>query len=124
MDETLELDWFTYIDFCEGLAVEIAKAQTLKTCVTGPPRGGIIPAIIVSHALGMSFIEWARFDTSLSSIKDVLIVDDITCTGKTLSLYPAHMKAVIFKRATSTVVPQIFLKEIEDNIWIKFPYEK
>lgn len=123
MCEILRLDWPTYIDLCEGLAVEIAKAQTHRTYVTGPPRGGLIPAVIVSHALGMKFIEWAKFDATLASIKEVLIVDDITCKGETLRHYPAHMKAVIFKRVTSTVNPQIFLKEVRDS-WIKFPYEK
>ncbi len=87
-----------------------------------------MPAIIMSHILDLRFLEWSMFTLFVSkasaSITDVLLVDDITCTGKTLSLYPAHVKAVIFKRITSTVAPQIFLKEIAENIWVKFPYER
>ncbi len=112
---------------CRNLSFKISEANLSVTAVTGPPRGGVIPAIIISHALSLEYIEWDRFNhfaSRLSSTKDVLIVDDITCTGKTLGCYPVHTKAVIYKRVTSIVNPQIFLEELDDNIWIKFPYEQ
>lgn len=128
MDKTFELDWPTYIDLCQGLAFKVGEAETHKTYVTGPPRGGLMPALVISHMLDMRFLEWTQFVDwwcgNSDSIREVLIVDDITCTGGTLSCYPAHTKAVVFKRVTSTVIPQIFLKEILENIWVKFPYEK
>ncbi len=128
MDETLELDWTTYIYLCQELAIKASKVCTHKIYVTGPPRGGLIPALVISHTCNLQFLEWTWFKLNIckstSSIEDVLIVDDITCKGKTLNPYPAHMKAVIFKRTTSTVVPQIFLREVAENIWVRFPYEK
>ncbi len=128
MGKKIEVEWLDYINMCRSLSFKISEAKLSVSHITGPPRGGVIPAVILSHALDLRYIEWKDFmhyiSKNSSSIKEVLIVDDITCTGDTLSYYPAHIKAVLYKRSTSIVRPQIFLKEVEQGIWIKFPYEK
>lgn len=127
MDKKIDVDWMDYINMCKNLSYKISSAKLSVTSITGPPRGGVIPAIIISHALDLEYIEWGKFTNTfcnLESTKDVLVVDDITCTGRTLMHFPIHTKAVIYKRITSTVIPQIFLIEVPENVWIKFPYEK
>ena len=59
--------------------------------VVGIARGGVIPAVILSHHLGIPFycLEWSKervviFDASLDLNENTLLVDDIVDTGKTM----------------------------------------
>ncbi len=50
--------------------------------IFGLPRGGLIPAVMLSHKTGISYFDAFRF--SIPGNGHVLVVDDICDSGKTL----------------------------------------
>ncbi|ASY68829.1 xanthine phosphoribosyltransferase [Sinorhizobium fredii] len=113
-------------------------------CIT---RGGLVPAAIVSRELNIRMIEtvciasYHDYDTqgqmkllkgiSPEIAKDggegVLIVDDLTDTGKTAAevramLPKAHFAAVYAKPKGRPLV-DTFVTEVSQDTWIYFPWD-
>ena len=73
---------------------QIAESKKEYDYVVGIKRGGLIPAVCISHALGipMYSLDWSNRDYPgnndsqrvLQSGSKILLVDDICDTGKTL----------------------------------------
>ncbi len=84
--------------------------------VWGPPRGGIIMAVMLSHQLGIPYL-LAPQD------KKTLIVDDIADTGETLKDFSEYSIATLFYHRQSIVEPSLWLHEKKDQ-WVVFPWEK
>ena len=87
-------------------------------------RGGMIPAVMMSHKLGLPIID--RLQSYYG--KKFLIVDDIADTGATLQ----KMKAEVYKEAhiatihchaQSVVEPHYWVAE-KSNKWIVYPWEQ
>jgi len=102
------------------------------THVYGIPRGGLIVAVYLSHYCNLTLT--TNFLNSLD--KDMLIVDDITDTGKTLqelvSIYDFkdpyytrgnHGIATIHYKPRSPVRPTYFVDQCLNTDWIVYPYE-
>ncbi|MEK9183905.1 MAG: phosphoribosyltransferase [Patescibacteria group bacterium] len=84
--------------------------------VWGPPRGGLVSAVMLSHALNIPLLSKPTLNT--------LIVDDIADTGKTLKTYKGKNFIVTsFYHQQSAVVPDIWIREKKEQ-WIVFPWEK
>lgn len=118
------LSWKDYIDMIFKLEKLIRKYGKKIDYIYGVPRGGFIPAVVLSHALNIPII------SNFLDGKDgtVLIVDDLVDTGKTvIDLIVMRKKmdvivATLFKHKKCKVFPDIYVKE---NLgWIVFPYEK
>ena len=86
--------------------------------VFGVPRGGLIPAVLASHLLGLR----VRNDSIalVQVVPGLLVVDDLVDTGRTLSLCPNDV-AVLYRKPWSAVEPTYWYRETER--WIVFPYE-
>lgn len=98
------------------IAILVAKIEKEKfSSLFGFPRGGLIPAVMLSHRLGIPL------STTINS--DTLLVDDIADTGGTLKKF-SQKKAVLIWRDTSVVVPEFYGCEIgSETGWIVFPWE-
>lgn len=85
--------------------------------IWAPPRGGLTPAVKLSHLLDIPFI---KKPTKLS-----LIVDDIADTGKCLGDYAkeGYFIVTIFYRKQSSFIPNLWLRKKKDK-YIIFPWEK
>ena len=83
--------------------------------VMGLPRGGLIPAVLISHELNLPFV--------LHPGKNTLVVDDINDTGHTLSKAPGAYWAVLHNKPTSKFKDCIYAKEVGDQ-WIVYPWER
>ena len=83
--------------------------------VMGLPRGGLIPAVLISHQLGLPFV--------LHPGKNTIVVDDINDTGHTLSKAPGAYWAVLHNKPTSKFKDCIYAKEVGDQ-WIVYPWER
>ena len=83
--------------------------------VMGLPRGGLIPAVLISHELNLPFV--------LHPGKNTLVVDDINDTGHTLSKAPGAYWAVLHNKPTSKFKDCIYAKEV-GNQWIVYPWER
>ena len=86
--------------------------------IYGIPRGGLVPAVMLSHKLKVPLL------STLSEVKNVLIVDDISDTGKTLLEFKkrGYDIATLFYKEGSLVKPN-FWKYKKDTDWIVFPWE-
>lgn len=92
--------------------------------VYGPPRGGLMLAVRLSHLVpNLQFV--ATLSGDYEDLCDqILIVDDITDTGKTLERYQRYgfFIATLFKHPNSAVAPDIWIREKDDR-WVEFPWE-
>ncbi len=116
-------------------------------CIT---RGGLVPAAIVARELGTRLIETVcvasyldyKNQSELTVLKDVspavkalgdgqgkgvLVVDDLTDTGKTAKIVRdmlpnAHFATVYAKPAGRPLV-DTFVTEVSQDTWILFPWD-
>lgn len=116
--------------------------------IVGITRGGLVPAVHLSHALGvpMDTIYWSTRDSSQAEVnatiidminegKTVVFVDDINDTGTTFeqiaNVYdPGHagMEQVYFlalvERASSNFSSDGVCLRVDDERWIVWPWEQ
>ena len=92
--------------------------------VFGIPRGGLIPAVMLSHLLDIPLI----MDQPILHVIDgpVLIIDDIVDTGKVLNEYHAcrgdhNMFVSIYSKPWAALQPDLSVWSTEN--WIVFPWE-
>ncbi len=126
----------------------LLKDKNYDTIIT-IARGGLMPTHALSQALNIRHIQSidalsyeqnvqqnslvfnpARLD--LSSSKKVLVIDDISDSGKTLSAIMAHLEqnfkeiefesATLFYKKTSIYEPTYFVQIAED--WVDFFWER
>ena len=83
--------------------------------VMGLPRGGLIPAVLISHEIDLPFV--------LHPGKNTLVVDDINDTGETLSKAPGAYWATLHHKPTSKFQHNFYAKEVSDQ-WIVYPWER
>ncbi len=110
-------DWNQIIKFLDKLAKLIEKDVSQFDGIYGIPRGGLPPAVILSHKLNLPLL--------LSPTKKSLIIDDISDTGKTLINYKPNKIATIFNTKWTKAKPDYFVawKKSKDS-WIVFPWEE
>ena len=115
-------------------------------CIT---RGGLVPAAIVSRELGLRVIEpvcIASYEGArqgeLQVVKDiapgilaigdgkgrgVLVVDDLTDTGKTAkmvrSMLPNAHFATVYAKPQGVPLIDTFITEVSQDTWIYFPWD-
>ena len=125
-----QLTWRKYISLIQILIKKIKKSGIKFDYIYGIPRGGLIPSVIISHALNIKLATDRNIYDCLFGKDDlVLLVDDIIDTGRTiedLEEYTEHYFktkiAAIFKHKNSPIVPDFFVEE--NDMWVEFPYEK
>lgn len=122
---TRDLTW-------EWVEEQVEKAGMWLNCqepvsfVTGLPRGGLIPAILISHKYNIKYINIQ--DAKLLPLRlrhKTLVVDDICDTGITFAEikdYEFLTLALAF-RHNSKYVPDKYCELIEDARWLIFPWE-
>lgn len=114
-------------DMYERIIPALKSHPTKFKGVWGPPRGGLIIAVMISHELGIPLITLPRWImvifAFLSLAKKIIITDDIADTGKTLA--PFHKSVIVtpYYHRQSIVVPDIWLHEKTDA-FVVFPWEK
>ncbi len=94
--------------------------------VTGVPRGGLIPAVILSHKFNIPFIGLEAATLFPKTIKkNIILIDDISDSGKTLEQLDKHgfTTGTLAVRDTTTYLPNITGETIYDDTWLVFPWE-
>jgi xanthine phosphoribosyltransferase len=116
-------------------------------CIT---RGGLVPAAIVARELGTRLIETVcvasyldyKNQSELTVLKDVspavkalgdgqgkgvLVVDDLTDTGKTAKvvrdMLPNAHFATIYAKPAGRPMVHTFVTEVSQDTWIYFPWD-
>ena len=79
----------------------------------GLPRGGLIPAVMLSHKLGLPY----KLDGN------ALVIDDICDSGKTLKTIQSPTAVLHYKPHTSIIEPTFYACKFESDDWIVYPWE-
>ena len=112
------------IDECvTEIALHLKDTEKEFKGVYGIPRGGVILAVMLSHKLDLPYIE------NIDNInEDVITIDDIADTGKTLKKYKSHPVSeksyyvTIHEHEQSIVKPDYSVINKGDK-WIVYPWE-
>jgi len=143
------VSWDQFHRDCRALAWRLASAGPFEAivCIT---RGGLVPAAIVARELGTRLIETVcvasyldyRNQSELTVLKDVspavkglgdgqgkgiLVIDDLTDTGKTArivrDMLPNAHFATIYAKPAGRPVVDTFVTEVSQDTWIYFPWD-
>lgn len=109
------LSWDDINILVEDLCNTIASSGAQIKSVAGIQRGGLIPAVMISHKLNIPFV--SRIN------KDTLVVDDICDTGETLQKSIAPYTATLHYKPTAVFTPDFYAKETGTE-WIVYPWER
>ena len=118
------LDWKEVTTLVNNLCDKIIFYQvdndfTFKD-IFGLQRGGLIPAVMISHQL--------RIPMTKGTIStNTLIIDDICDSGETIQKikenFPKCQTATLYYKETAIVKPDIYGEIVEEE-WIVFPWEE
>ena len=110
---------FVYWDDISVLVDELCNTITSSgvqiKSITGIERGGLIPAVMISHKLNIPYV------TKIN--KHTLVVDDICDSGETLKNIVAGYTATLHYKKTASFTPDFYSKEVGDE-WIVYPWER
>ena len=128
MKQKVFMSWKWVDDQIDELAKRL-KDKKLRY-ISGIPRGGLIPAIMLSHKLGVTYIpfdeakKYGRHDIRFKN-EDILLVDDICDSGVTMKDYaPRFITATLCMRYVSETIPEYYGEKIKDDRWLVFPWER
>ena len=110
---------FVYWDDISVLVDELCNTITSSgvqiKSITGIERGGLIPAVMISHKLNIPYVNKIN--------KDTLVVDDICDSGETLKNIVAGYTATLHYKKTASFTPDFYSKEVGEE-WIVYPWER
>ena len=116
-DNKIQVSWWDMSDLIKELTQKIIFEVPLADSIYGIPRGGLIPAVMLSHKLNLPMVETIG--------KNTLIIDDMTDSGVTMKKMPGQWTAVLFhKPHTSVFTPNVYSKLHEGDEWLVFPWEE
>jgi len=127
--EKYYVDWDELEVVVNRLCHLIKKSNYKFENVYGLQRGGLIPAVMVSHELEIPMV---KGDIG----PDTLIIDDICDSGETLknfvnkyqTLYsfPFNLKTSVlhYKPHTSCFQPTLYAEEWNYDDWLVYPWER
>lgn len=119
--EKIFLNWSDIETAVDSLAYQIKKSEENIGAIVGLARGGLIPAVMLSHKLGIPLID---DDHDIEGY--LLVVDDICDTGATLEYYTKYegaLTATIHHKQTAIVKPDFYYSLAPQNKWIVYPWE-
>ena len=113
------LSWSDVEGVVQELAHGITNHLTDINYIHGLERGGMIPAVMLSHLLNIPYTHQPHYHPN-----QCLIVDDICDSGETLSKWGGYATAVLhYKPHTSCCVPTIWSVKHDEDSWIIYPWE-
>ena len=118
-------DWKWVDDQLESIGEKLEAIKSPEF-VTGIPRGGLIPAVLLSHKFKIPYIGLEAAKTLPGALKrKVLVIDDIADSGNTLAQIERHnfITATLAVRYNSLYTPTYVGTTIEDDHWMVFPWE-
>lgn len=145
----LTISWADTGRLCESLASAISSSGFRPDMIVGISRGGLVPARILSDIMGVRELFTIRvsFYTGVGKTatapkivqplverlegKRVLLVDDVSDTGRSLMVAKEHLKemgakevkvATLHFKPHSKFKPDFFMSETD--AWLVYPWEK
>lgn len=85
--------------------------------VTGIARGGLIPAVMLSHKLGVPYTNLVGPNT--------LVVDDICDSGVTIKEAPGVYTATLHYKSSAIAKPNVYANLLlNESQWLVYPWER
>jgi len=109
------ISWDDINILVEDLCHTIASSGAQIKSITGIERGGLIPAVMISHKLSIPYV------TKIN--KHTLVIDDICDTGETLKNIVSGYTATLHYKPTAIFTPDFYSKEVGTE-WIVYPWER
>ena len=109
-------------ELCRKIQERLFYTDDMYTSIHGLSRGGLTPAVMVSHKLNIRYT-----DIPIPSTWDseCLIIDDIVNSGETLKEWDGYPTVVLhYKSHTSCCTPTIHAVEQTTDDWIVYPWER
>lgn len=114
--------WEQITDYVNKVADDIQNRGMRPTGVYGPPRGGLIFAVMLSYKMNIPLL--------LNAAQGCIIIDDIADSGRTLlhfrendTQFNRYYITTMYYHERSAVVPDFWVYNKKDD-WIVFPYEE
>ncbi len=112
--------WSEFEDDILRIAEIIRKIGLKYKNIYGPKRGGLVPAVCLSHKLD----DLPVITDEKEITEDTLIVDDIADYGKTLQKFVGkNFIITLFFHQHCSFVPCVWMREKTEK-FIHFPWEK
>jgi len=86
-------------------------------------RGGLPIGTHLSNYLNIDLIT-SHEDYLKEDPKNILVVDDLCDSGKTFEKYKKSILACLFIKPRRIITPDIYIRELANNIWVVFPWEQ
>ena len=94
--------------------------------VSGIPRGGLIPAVMMSHAYGIKYISYSSAKMLPLELRNkTIVIDDISDTGLTMAEADklGFITSSLSTRVGTKTLPRLTGEMISDDRWLVFPWE-
>ena len=148
-DKAFPVSWDQFHRDARALAWRLATAGPFDAIVA-VTRGGLVPAAIVARELGVRLVETVCVSSyeesdrkdSLAVLKDiaasllsgshatgkgVLVIDDLTDTGRTAQvvrkMVPQAHFATVYAKPQGRPTVDTFVTEVSQDTWIYFPWD-
>ena len=123
----IKLTWLEFDKAVSDLVGQLTIGNYLDKfdSIYGIPRGGLVLAVVLSHRLNkpLEVLESIE-DPFLYPISSrILVVDDISDTGKTLLKLSPKLSATIHYNSSSRFRPTVWSLLKSDGNWIIYPWE-
>ncbi|GGA54531.1 xanthine phosphoribosyltransferase [Nitratireductor aestuarii] len=146
-DKAFPVTWDQFHRDARALAWRLAGTNNNWKAIVCITRGGLVPAAVIARELGVRLIEtvcvasYHDYNSQgelqiLKEInpallvdegKDILIVDDLTDTGKTAAIVRAMVPkahfATMYAKPKGRPLVDTFVTEVSQDTWIYFPWD-
>ena len=146
-DKSFPVSWDQFHRDARALAWRLAGIRPEWKAIVCITRGGLVPAAIIARELGTRLIETVCIASyheyteqgELKVLKEIspalmedegdgiLIVDDLTDTGRTAALVRAMLPkahfATVYAKPKGRPLVDTFITEVSQDTWIFFPWD-
>jgi xanthine phosphoribosyltransferase len=146
-EKAFPVSWDQFHRDARALAWRLAGINGKWRAIVCITRGGLVPAAIISRELGVRMIETVCVASyheyteqgELAILKEIspallerdgegiLIVDDLTDTGKTAAIVRAMMPkahfATVYAKPKGRPLVDTYITEVSQDTWIYFPWD-
>ncbi|MEO9787167.1 MAG: xanthine phosphoribosyltransferase [Aurantimonas coralicida] len=147
VEKSFPVSWDQFHRDARALAWRLASQRDDWRAIVCITRGGLVPAAIIAREIGTRLIETVCIasyheyseqgelrvlkEISPELLKDegdgILIVDDLTDTGKTAGLVrtmlPKAHFATVYAKPKGRPLVDTFITEVSQDTWIFFPWD-
>lgn len=146
-EKAFPVSWDQFHRDARALAWRLAGVNGSWKAIVCITRGGLVPAAVISRELGIRMIETVCVASyhdytaqgDLQVLKEItpslrendgegiLIVDDLTDTGKTAAIVRAMLPkahfATVYAKPKGRPLVDTFVTEVSQDTWIYFPWD-